>query len=93
MGVDVAPIGPTCPLSAGRGGRAFLLDFDGFSRENNPQIFRRCRFADAPSRTRVREWAAAERQNGKDAGWFSRPSKFERNALVFFPLTPTPATP
>ena len=60
------------PLSAGRGCRGFLSDFDGPSRKNNRQIFRRCRFAGDPSWTPVRERSNAERQNGKDAGWFVR---------------------
>ena len=60
------------PPSAGRGCRGFLLELAGASRENNRWIFQRCRFADDPSWTRVHERSAAKRQNGKDAGWFSR---------------------
>jgi hypothetical protein len=90
-----------CLPSAGRGGRGFLPDFAGLFRENSPRIFRRCRFADDPSRTRVRERSVAERQNGKEAGWFSRRRNPEEilfsrlsavSALfVFLLLAPLPA--
>jgi len=96
---------PICngSLSAGRGYRGVLPGFAGLSRENNTQIFRRSRFAGDPSRTPVRDRSTAERQNGKDAGWFSRrrnpeeilfpqPTALLTLILLLIPLAPLPAT-
>jgi ABC-type glycerol-3-phosphate transport system substrate-binding protein len=106
IGVDVEAKTNGSP-SAGRGGRGFLPDSAGVSRENNPQIFRRCRFAGDPSSPDTLAWSGrerstAERQNGKDAGWFSRrrnpeeilfprPTALPTLILLLATLAPLPA--